>query len=81
MSPEDLTLVANLLQETMTNAGIMDDYDELLVDIFEGEDGVQSAVTYHNSVLTGVEFINTYSRCHVEVTYFENTFQEVSSDF
>lgn len=53
----DLKRIASLLLDTMTNAGIMDDYDEIIGDVYDNG-GLEAATTYHEDVLHALEFIN-----------------------
>lgn len=62
----DLKVVAELLETTMTNAGILDDYDELIWDILE-DNSLDEARKYHESVLAGVAFIKE----HTDDTYLD----------
>ena len=71
MSSAQNVIVADLLRDTMTNAGIMDDYDELLMEY----DNHGSLDEYHNSVMVGLSFINRYGT-QDEIMYddFINTY-------
>jgi len=53
-----LLAIASLLEITMTNAGIMDDYDEIIGDYIDNDK--EGAAKYHEDVMTGLEFINEH---------------------
>lgn len=56
MSTINLQRVAKHLYTTMCNAGVFDDYDEIIGDAFS--QGSQVALDYHLNVLESIEFIN-----------------------
>lgn len=69
--------VAELLETTMCNAGIMDDYDEIIWDVLDN-DGLAGAREYHANVLAGVAFINKHSDdSNLTPESFTGTFNEV----
>lgn len=49
-------LIAELLEEFMGPVGILDDYDEILQDVYE-QDGYEGAREYHERILAAVAFI------------------------
>jgi len=57
---QQLQAIAELLETTMTNAGIMDDYDEIISNF--DADEADDAVKYHEQLMTGLEFINDVCR-------------------
>jgi hypothetical protein len=71
MTP-DLNRIASLLETTMTNAGIMDDYDEVIGDYVDHDP--ESAKEYHENVLHALEFINDQLGMDYDVS------REVSED-
>lgn len=52
-------LVAEHLHTTMCNAGVFDDYDELIGDALDSS--FENALAYHLRTLESVKFLNTYS--------------------
>jgi len=57
MAVINMKQLASLLQTTMTNAGIMDDSNELMLDVFEYE-GKTAAKNYGKEIDNGLCFIN-----------------------
>lgn len=55
----ELAMVADLLESTMCNAGIFDDYDEVIGDHYDCDP--ESALEYHIEVINGINFINKHS--------------------
>ena len=55
---DKLRTIASLLASTMTNAGIMDDYDEIIGDYIDSDK--EGAAKYHEEVMLGLEFINDF---------------------
>ena len=50
--------IARLLEGTMYNASIMDDYDEVIGDHYDHDP--EGADNYHEDVMAGLEFINKH---------------------
>ena len=54
----DLKRIARILESCMTNAGIMDDYDEIIGDFLDSD--FDGAAEYHEDVMEGLKFINEH---------------------
>ena len=61
-----LKQIATLLESTMTNAGIMDDYDEIIGNFIEEDP--ENAAKYHEEVMTGLTFINEQLNSNYDVS-------------
>ena len=59
MPKVNLERIASLLEETMTNAGIMDDLDELMADVYEEDP--DAALQYGRDIDNALLFINKHS--------------------
>ena len=55
---DKLKAVASILNSTMANAGIHDDYDEIIGDYIDSDR--EGAAEYHETVMLGLEFINDF---------------------
>ena len=74
---ENLNVIAELLHETMTNAGWMDDPDENLHWIAEDE-GVEAARKKFDEVNAGIRFINEHTDSNI-TEFTEEDFESWSS--
>lgn len=70
----DLNQIASLLESTMTNAGLMDDYDEIIDDVVKEMDK-DAAKKYHDEVIAGLNFINEQLDKDYEIELWEDNYQ------
>lgn len=77
-----LKRVANLLEKTMCNASIIDDYDEIIG--YEFDEGVEQAEEYHKDVMASIAFINEHCRDkdnQLDPNEWEEIYLDVRSEF
>lgn len=58
MSKYNLSTIAMLVADTMANAGIFDDYDEILDDVYN--ENAEDGELYHKQVIEGIHFLNEH---------------------